>query len=136
MIQNYYTYVANIDNERYLLVFETTIYGLTGKDFRNISILADNLSINKNNIVYDYFYRNGHINYVYNRLFAVNKETNILSNLNNEDVSFKILKECNKWWSNNIDLLYNYIHNKNIERLHYLDNINYNYCWFDYAKIY
>lgn len=129
-MQNYYTHVTNINNERYLLVFETTIYGLTGKDFRDISILAGNLSINKHNIIYDYFYRNGHINYVYNRLFVVHNRNHILSNLDNEDKSFKILKECNIWWSNNIDLLENYIHDKNIERLHELDNINYKYCWF------
>lgn len=130
MIQNYYTHVTNINNERYLLVFETTIWGLTGKDFRDISILAGNLSINKNNIIYDYFYRNGHINYVYNRLFAVHNRNHILSNLDNEDKSFEILKECNIWWSNNIDLLDENIHGSYIYRLHELDNINYKYCWF------
>ena len=30
----------------------------------------------------------------------------------NKEVSFKILKEYNKWWSNNLDLLEGYIHDK------------------------
>lgn len=130
MKQKYYTYVTNINNEKYLLVFGTTIQGFGSKDFEDINKLANNLSINECNVIYDYFYRNGHINYVYNRLFTMVKRNQMLRILDNDERSLVILKECNKWWSNNIDLLENYIHDKNIERLHKLDNINYKYCWF------
>jgi len=128
----YYTQIIHINNERYLIAFLYSYFeGFNTHDIKDIQILGNKLSIYSTNIIFDYFYRNGHIDYIYNRLYVLkSSENERLESISNNELSFRILKECNKWWLNNIDLLDPFIHERYIKKLFMLNDIKYKYDWF------
>lgn len=130
---NYYSSVCTIDDERYLMIF------LVGSDFLNKDMLIDikelarNLSTDpESNVIYDFLYRNGHQNYIFNRFFLVNTQyhakdlSNYTSIIDINDM-FKIGNFCNNWWIMNFDLLNEF--DQSERYLERLKNTNFKLTW-------
>lgn len=103
------THTITVNNEKYLIVFNESLFGPTNKDILKAKYIAKNLNIDpESNVIYDLLIRNGHSNYVFNRLYIVNdkykfKDLSSLKNIYTEKVLLDILRQCNNWWIENYD---------------------------------
>lgn len=131
------THVIDLDNQKYLIVFPQSLFNNISKEEINESKnIAKNLNIDPNfNVIYDLFLKNGHANYVYNRLYIVDNSCQYkfkdLGNLNilSNNKKLEILKRCNMWWIANYDFSNSYtVGERSISIL--LNNNNLKIKWF------
>lgn len=129
------THVIDLDNQKYLIVFPQSLFNnISTEEINESKNIAKNLNIDPNfNVIYDLFLKNGHANYVYNRLYIVNYQYKFedLGNLNilSNNKKLEILKRCNIWWIANYDFSGSYtVGERSISLL--LNNNNLKIKWF------
>ena len=105
----YFTHLVKIDDKKYLLCFLRSLDGFTIDDIKKIKEYASWLveDVDKY-VIFDYYYRNGHITDYQNRLFISDSMNHMhdISNNTNYDICKKILNMCNSWWYHNLDLMF------------------------------
>jgi len=104
------THIIKINNERYLLVFNESLFNSpSNDDIMKAKYIAKNLNLDPEyNVIYDLLIKNGHNNYVFNRLYiATNKykfkDLSYLKDKYSKEVLLDILRQCNNWWIENYD---------------------------------
>lgn len=107
----YFTHLVKVNDKKYLLCFLLSLDGFNNNDIKEIKEFAYWLVDNVNeDVVFDYYFRNGHITDYNNRLFTadcLNHMHDISNNTNYDyDTCKKILKQCNTWWYYNLDLMF------------------------------
>lgn len=104
------THVIKINDERYLLVFNESLFNSpSNDDIAKAKYIAKNLNLDPEyNVIYDLLIKNGHNNYIFNRLYiATNeykfKDLSYLKDKYSKEVLLDILRQCNNWWIENYD---------------------------------